>query len=652
MRILYRFGEFELDAKEEILSRDGKVLPINRRAFQVLHLLVERAGDTVTKEEFFEAVWENAFVEENNLSVAAAILRKALNDDPKAPRFIETIPRRGYRFIAEVVTAETKASQPVNAERVSDEAVSDAVLPADSAVSVTSAEASGGTHVFFRSRKVLFSAVACIFLLLLIGAGFKYLSPDSFPITASRIFPSAKPAFESVAVLPFVHAEADSEYLADGFTEALTDDLSHIQDIRVISGESTARFKGEGTNTDEVAKRLNVQAIVTGKFEHTDNNVFLNLALTDTTNNTVIWKTQYRLTAKNLIQVQKLIARDTAINLRVRPSEGRNRYEPDQQAYILYLKGKYYWNRRSDAIDESYDKAVELFKEALNVDPGYALPYVGLANAYGQMSGGCKYCPRTPPERLEIVNGYLAKALELDPTLSDTYASMGMSDLYLGAVPQWKNAEANFTKALELEPSNASAQHWLAEYLALTGRFDESFAAYDRAIALEPLSMAVRGDKCYAIWFARRYDEAVTCMENVRDLDPLFKRTHSYLLSIYASAERYDDLIETLRTVEHDNAMKKYAEEDYNSLKTALKTGGRSGFWTAYLHIWSREKSSWVMAICYAQLGEKDKAFEQLNKAIDSGGGNLAYLPSFPTLAPLHDDPRWKTIRTRVGLEP
>lgn len=654
---IYRFGEFELDEKEEILCRGGKVLPINRRAFQVLSLLVTRAGQTVTKEEFFESVWADSFVEENNLSVAVAILRKALNDDPKNPRFIETVPRRGYRFIGDVTVEEIAAAPPAVVQRSATEAVSDAVLPADAGpepiAAGPTAEPSIGFGSLLRRRKVLFTAAACIFLLLLIGAGFKYLSPEGFSTTASSVFPSSKPAFESVAVLPFVHAEADGEYLADGFTEALVDDLSHIRDLRVINGESTARFKGESTNTDEVAKRLNVQAIVTGKFEHRDNDIFLNLALTDTAANSVIWTTQYRLTAKNPVQVQQLVARDVALNLRVRPNDARTQYEPDQQAYILYLKGKYYWNRRSEAIGEGhYDKAVELFKEALNIDPGYALPYVGLANVYGQMSGGSKYCPRTPQERLEIVNGYLAKALELDPTLSDTYASMGMSDLYLGAVPQWKSAETNFNKALELEPSNASAQHWLAEYLALTGRFDESLAAYERAIALDPLSMAVRGDKCYAIWFARRYDEAVTCMENVRDLDPLFKRTHSYLLGIYATAERYDDLIETLRTVEHDNSMKIYAEEDYNSLKTALKARGRSGFWTAYLHIWTREKSSWTMAVCFAQLGEKDKAFEQLNKAIDSGGGNLPYIPSFPTFAPLHDDPRWKTIRTRIGLEP
>jgi len=652
MPAIYKFADFELDEKEEMLSRAGKTLPLNHRAFQVLLLLVQRAGETVTKEEFFESVWAESFVEENNLSVAAAFLRKALNDDPKRPRFIETVPRRGYKFIGEVTVADITPVELPTVSAASSEAAQ-LETPVSGLPSMPPAENVSAPRRFFHGRKILIVSAVCT-VALLVGAGFKLLSPDPLDSASSQLFPTVKPAFESVAVLPFAYANVEEEYLADGFTEALTDALSQMSELRVISGSSTAKFKGEGTNTDEVAKRLGVKAIVTGKFEHVNDDILLNLALTDTAERTVIWTTQYRLANKNPTQVQTLIARDVALNLRVaNAAAAKPRYQPDPKAYLLYLKGNYYWNRREEASDTGfYDRAVELFKEALDIDPAFALPYVGLANVYGQVSYGSKYCPRTPRERFEIVNGYLAKALELDPTLADTYASKGMSDLLLGQAPQWKSAEANFRKALELEPSNANAQHWLAEYLALAGRYDESYAAYDRAIALEPLSTAVRGDKCYAIWFAQRYEDAVTCMEEVRDLDRAFKRTYWYLLGIYITAERYNDVIETLRTVEHDNAMKKYAEEDYNSLKKALKDGGKTGFLKAYLHIWSREKSPWILAGVYSQLGENDKAFEQLDLAIETGGGGVVYTTAMPLFAPLHNDPRWATVRTRIGLDP
>jgi len=650
MPIIYRFGDFELDAKEEILSRDGRIVQINRRAFQVLRLLVERAGETVTKEEFFEAVWENAFVEENNLSVAAAVLRKALNDDPKSPRFIETIPRRGYRFIGEVTVVEEPAATHAQTNEGSFAAPLDtAASPDTSRPTEPGIRNSVSPLVSFRSRKILVGAAACFVLLLLVGAGFKYFSPGSV-----HVFTPAKPVFESIAVLPFRYAELDDEYLADGITETLTGDLSRVSGLRVVSQQSASKYKGDNIDLAEAATKLNVQSLLTGKFEHRNNEIVLNIELTDTSTKNAIWNGQYFLNANNVLDVQQMLARDIALKLRAPYNAVQTAPKPDQKAYILYLKGKYYWDRREEPQDGGYyDKAVDLYKQAIDIDPSYALPYVGIANAYSQMGINSKYCPKTPGERFDIVNGYVAKALEVDPNLADAYATMGLTDLYLGKRPQWQKAEESFRRALEINPNNARARHWFAEYLALTGHYDESLAEYERAIAVDPLSMAVRGDKCYAYWFAGRSDEAVSCIEAVREMDPSFKKTYWYLFSIYPTANRYADAVEVFRIIENDTpSLKQYAEEDYSAFKNALKANDPAvEFWKVYLHIFTREKSEWQLAFAYAQTGQNDKAFVELDKVIEMGGGIVAYIPSLPLYKPLHNDIRWKVVRTRIGLD-
>lgn len=653
MLSFYRFGEFELDVKEEILSRDGKILPINRRAFQVLLQLVERAGETVTKEEFFEAVWDNAFVEENNLSVAAAALRKALDDDPKQPRFIATVPRKGYKFVGEVTIAAenvavASASTLASEETLVDPAESERSNPQNIGASTAA------TPSFFRTRKILVVAVGFGVLLVLIATGFKYFGPTTFSGSVSNAFPSAKPAYESIAVLPFKYAELDDEYLADGFTESLTSELSRMQGIRVIGQDSASKFKGDDVNLGEAAEKLNVQALLTGKFRRENDRIVLSIELTKTDGVASVWRADYDLAENNAGNVQSMLFRDVAATLRLpfehtRPEPPK----PDPQAYLLYLKAKYYWNRRSDGSStNSFDKPIDLYKQALDIDPTFARAYVGIANVYSQANNS-KYVPKTIQQRFEIVNGYLAKALEIDPGLSDAHATMGLTDLYLSHRPQWQKAEDSFRRALAIDPNNANARHWLAEYLALTGRYDESLAEYDRAIAVEPLSMAVRGDRCYAIWFSGRVNEAVTCMEAVREMDPTFKRTYWYLFGIYITANRFADAVEVFRLIENETpAYRPFAEEDYAAFKKALKMADpQAEFWKVYFHIFTRDKSEWLLAFAYAQTGENDKAFAELDKVIEAGGGILAYLPSLPLYKPLHNDIRWKVIRTRVGLD-
>lgn len=529
----FQFGDFLLDTDEECLYRDGEKVSANRRTLQVLRLLIERRGTLVTKQDFFDTVWANSFVEDANLSVTIAGLRKALGDDSKQPKFIENIPRKGYRFIADVRTIREDGLNETVAEATPADAssVDTALASVDSALASPSQKAHTRPPAFHIKHKILLATAFVLFATVLIVFGYKGLVRE--------------PGKEFWANIP-------------------SDLNSHF------SEKEKKYIESHGTD--------------------------------------------------------------------------------DREAYLHYLKGRYYWDRREEKIGESYyDKAVDEFKLAIEKDPTFALPYTGVANALGQMSSGSK---NTLPngERYRVVTSYLRKAIEIDPTLSEAHASLGMNELFLAPKPQWATAEREYRKALDLDPTNAQARHWLAEYLAITGKFDESLSEYDKAIELDPLSMAVRGDKCYAYMFARRHDEAVRCIEEVRSLDPNFKRTYWYALIIYMASDRLSEALDTWPKV--DNGENSVIAKEYESkLRAAFRAEGNDGFWRIYLEFSSKFGGP-GKPMALAKVGDKDAAFAALEKWVEGEGGSVAYIKVWPLLDSLYDDSRWPKLLREVGLEP
>ena len=334
--------------------------------FQVLRLLIERRGEIVSKSEFFEEVWEGGFVEDNNLTVTITSLRKVLGDNAKQARFIENIPRKGYRFVSDVETL-TRVAESKTAGRIAALETRQRERP----------------KTWFTGRLVAVgAAVILIVIMAIVSFGYKEFWPASRPAT--------KP-IDSIAVLPFSDPTAENEYLADGLTESIINDVSRITRLRVIDRNSAFHYKNEPLDAAKAGRELNVRVVVSGQVERQGDSFVINVEMFDAESNSQIWRQQFRRRANDLFAIQQEVSEAIAKNA-LSGSEEMEQRRPakrptnDPEAYELYLKGRYHWNKRAEA---DILRSIELFRAAIDRDPTFAMAYIGLANSYtlGSLSG-------------------------------------------------------------------------------------------------------------------------------------------------------------------------------------------------------------------------------------------------------------------------
>ncbi len=603
----YSFAEFYLDPDSELLTRNGERVSANRRTLQVLQLLIERRGYIVTKEDFLEHVWENSFVEESNLTVTIATLRKALGDAARDPRFIENVPRRGYRFISEVTCKNDVDPQ----ER--------------------------------QTARPLLKGLAAIIGLAALLAIVSF-NRSSTPLSSST------DGFESVAVLPFENSEDDSQYLSDGLTDGLIDRLSASEGLTVVGRNSTFDKKVRLIDPIAAGRMLGAQIVVSGTFVTRTNGISLGVTLTDVQNERRIWSQTYYRAVPDAMALQKELFRDivdqlhreTSVqNLALRSNLGTD----SPEAYQEYLKGLYHWNKRRG---ESYAKGAEHFTAALDNDPNYALAYVGLANCYLQ---GTFSFIGTDQERVRIVNASIQKALAIKPELSEAYATRGLLKSYYEW--DWAGAENEYKRALKLDPSYASVHHWYAELLAMDARFDESLAEYERAVVLDPLSLAVRTDLGLTYYYAGQHDRAATYLENVKEMDPSYARTYIYLSEVYRNQGYYERAIDEFAQYRRlrDNAG--WTDEDTADFKKAVTERGATGFWEKMIESSTNDgRLGTQHAMFLASLGKSDEAFFYLEQAYKRREVSLITLKVRPEFESLRTDPRFADLIQRIGLKP
>lgn len=622
-RSVFGFGEFTLDLESESLLREGEKVSLNHRMYQVLRLLIERQGEVVTKDEFFKEVWGGSFVEDNNLTVTIRALRKVLGDDAKHARFIENIPRKGYRFIAEVTTpsGSAKAAQPA----------AEAPLSRNSR----------------RWLPAVAVAASLIVVLAVVGFGFKAFWPSNIPAT--------KP-IDSIAILPFADRTGESAYLSDGLTDGVISDLSRLSRLRVIDRNSAYEFKDRPSDPLSAARELNVRAVVTGQIEQQGDQLVITAELVDSETNSQIWRQQFRRSSTEIFSVQQEIA-EAIMNAVTNGAEGnraRASKRPTQnpEAYDLYLKGRYYWNKRSQA---DFLRAIDFFKQAIDKDPTFAKAYVGLADSY--TLGGLDHLGIGRAERIGLARGAVKKALEIDNTLGEAYAASAINKVYYDW--DFAGAEADYRRAIELSPSDATAHHWFAEYLAMQGRFDESLAEYDKAMAVDPLSLPIRTDRAYTYYYARNFDKAIELLNAAKAVDPDYERTYDFLDFTFREKGMFREATEAARQ-NHDLKLKKgsitpeehsKAKQLVDSLRKGLEAKGVPGYWRAYIESdFGSIASPFFMAVAHAKLGEKDKAFEYLEKAYKEHYSGMVWLKVTPELEALRNDPRYGDMLRRVGF--
>jgi len=471
-------------------------------------------------------------------------------------------------------------------------------------------------------------------------------------VTWLTLFRGRGEAIDSVAVLPFVNVSADpnTEYLSDGITESLINSLSRLPELKVISRNSVFRYKGQSVNPQAAARDLGVRAVLTGRVTQRGDSLTVSAELVDTRDDRQLWGEQYNRKMADLLSLQTDISREISEKLRLRlTGEEKSRLARaravNPEAYQLYLKGRYAFNRRGA---ESLKRAVQYFEQAIVLDPNYAQAYVGLANTYGVISSYQGGLP--PKESLPKAKTAALKALELDGTLAEAHSSVALVNSQYDW--DWASAEREFKRALELNSNYVDGRYFYAYiYLSPMGRHEEAIAQMKQALETDPLSLIVNANLGGIYYWARRYDEAIAQCRRTLEIDADFVVTHARLLEIYEQKGMYEQAI-----AEHQR-LDEESRREAPLLENAYRAGGGRGYWQKSLELMmDRAKREYIaptaLARIYARLGDETRALEWLEKAYrerDIFLGNLKVNPDYDSL---RSDPRFQDLQRRVGLSP
>jgi TolB-like protein/DNA-binding winged helix-turn-helix (wHTH) protein/Tfp pilus assembly protein PilF len=640
-----RFGVFEADLDSCELRKQGRKLKLQTQPCQVLKLLLEHPGEVITREEFRKRLWpEDTFVDfDHSLNTAMRRLREVLNDSPDNAIFIETLQRRGYRFIA-----------PVTPVRPLELAV-EAAPPADVAdVSLAAPEAAGtGTLPEKGIGRPRWRYAGVIAASLLFGAALGLSA--GWLILRRAPAPEMKPKplqVRSLAVLPLenIAATPGQEYLADGMTDELIASLAKVRSLRITSRTSSMEYKGTHKPLSEIARELNVDAVVEGTVQRSGGNVRITAELVQTSSDRALWAETYENQVGDILALQQQVANAIVrqIQIELTPQEQQALTATQSispEAYEDYLKGKYYWNRRSEA---SLTKAINYFELATKDEPQYALAYAGLADCYGII--GAAIVGTVPAKDVAPkAEAAAIRAIELGPNLAESQTSM--ATVRLNYDWDWAGAERGFRRAIELNPAYATAYQRYSLYLIAMDRKDESIAEMQRAVSLEPLSVSMNFSLGWRLYMARRYDAAIQQLRTAIAMDPSLALAHMVLGQAYEQKGVYPQAAaELTQAVELSHR----SAPMIAALAHLYAISGRQDRARELLKELTYPKqrqyvSPFYIALVYAGLNEQAKAVSWLDKAIDDRSNPCIFLRVDPEFDSLRKDPGFVTLLKRLG---
>jgi TolB-like protein/DNA-binding winged helix-turn-helix (wHTH) protein/Tfp pilus assembly protein PilF len=636
---IYRFGLFKADLASGTLTRQGDRVKLQDQPFRVLTLLLERANEIVTREELRQALWsEDTYVEfEGSLNAALKRVRHALRDSPDNPVFIETVPRRGYRFIAPVELegvfplAEASPRTIASIIPISD---SPPVLPFPPPTLIAG----------WPGKRV--TAIAASVLV----AGFLALAFNLVGIRQRWVKATAQPhTISSLAVLPLEDLSSDpaQQYFADGITDELITDLAQIGNLRVISRTSTMQYKGTKKSMPEIGKALHVDALIEGTVERDADRVRIRVQLIDAASDRHLWARTYDRELRDVLLLQSEAASDIAQEIRgqVTPATTKPivtaRAPVNPEAYEAYLKGRYFLNKRSP---EGMKTASGYFEQAISRDPKFALAYAGLADCYSLLGSD------TLPASVASAKARTAalKALELDSSIAEGHTALAVVHFYYDW--NWNESERELQRAIRLNPNYATAHHWYSVYLAAMGRSPEAIQEAERAHELDPLSPSITISLATEYRDARRFDRSIELLSAVLELDSNFAAAHQGLGKTYEAMELRKLAIEEFQkavALSHDS-------ESLAALGYAYSASGERTEALKIVEQLQANPTTYVspvnMAALFIGLGEKDKAFTYLDRAYHDRDSRLPFLAVDHWFEPLHADPRFIELCKRIGL--
>jgi TolB-like protein/DNA-binding winged helix-turn-helix (wHTH) protein/Tfp pilus assembly protein PilF len=618
----YTFGEFRLDSRSRVLFRSGELVALYPKAIDVLMFLVEKHGNVATREELLERVWPGTFVEESTLTRSISVLRKALGDTPEGHSYILTVPKRGYQFVA-MVRQETAdaASIPPSLDKP---------IPENSRPSVPvrrwpSALIAGG-----------------VLSVLLAAGGWLYWSRfHSRSVLPSRIM---------IAVLPVQNltGDADREYISDGLTEGIIAQLGGINPERlgVIARTSAMTYKHSPKTVSQIGAELHVEYIIESSLRQSGDRLRVTTQLIRVNDQTHLWSQDYDRARRDLVTLQDDFANAVASGIRLelaaaahQPLLSTRSINPD--AYMAYLEGRFYWNQRNVP---ALERAIVHLRQATQLDPNYALAYAGLADAYCSLGviGDVAAAEVFPKARIAA-----EKALALDNSLAEAHTSLAYVKFSYDW--DWNGAEAEFKRAIALNPNYATAHQWYGQFLRLMGREEEAIVEGQKSLDLDPMSLIINVEAGLPYHYLQRYDEALRHYRKALEVDPNFALAHHDIGWVLEAQAKYSEAIEEFeRAVQISDVAALWS-----SLGHAYGMAGRRQDAIRVLHrLADLRKEHYVSphydAVVYLGLGDFDKAMDMYEKSYEERCWAMVWFRIGHNLKPLRGTPRFEKLLLKM----
>jgi TolB-like protein/DNA-binding winged helix-turn-helix (wHTH) protein/Flp pilus assembly protein TadD len=639
------FEPYEIDFQTGELRKYGIRVRLQAQPLQLLAILVERRGAIVSRDELKAKLWPtDSFGDfDHGLNKAINKIREALSDSALNPRYIETIARRGYRFIAPVTAVQASNSLVPSALprelAVSDVPAIDLEVPETKEANEGSEGKASGAG---RLPKPFPWKIAGAFVILLLAV---------FVVWKLRRTGDTSSHIRSLAVLPLQNLSTDrsQEYFADGMTDELITALGTINGLRVISRTSVMLYKGVRRPLPQIARELGVDAVVEGTVLQSGEQVRITAQLIRASTDEHLWAQSYQGDLKDTLKLQDKVAYAIADRIRLTVRAREHALLDDEKpvnpaAYDAYLRGRYFWNKRTN---QGLKKAVDYFNQSIAEDPWYARAYSGLADSYALL-GDWEFGVLTPQEAFPKAEGAAKNALKLDDNLGEAHASLG---LCLKSFDwDWKGAQRELSRAIELSPSYATAHQWSAWNLIILGRTDEGISELRKAEVLDPLSLVISADVADALVIAHKYDESMRQSRKTIEMDPSFAMAHYQLAQALVQTHQYSAAVAELQEslelsrgnpictslLGYVYALSGNASEARKRLAELENEAGR------------KQSNAANIALIYAGLNEKDQAFAWLQKAYEARFNPSVLLrPAFDVL---HSDRRFQDLLRRLGL--
>ena len=588
--ISYEFGPFRLDAPERRLMREGEVVPLAPKVFDTLVALVEVSGSLIDKDELMTRLWPDTFVEEGTLARNISDLRKALGESSGSGKYIETVPKRGYRFIASVKPS------------------------------------AGATLIVQRHTR-------------------------SSVVVEEEI--EAENGVRSIAVLPLksLGGNESDEYLGLGIADALITRLTNIRQIRVRPTSAVFKYVGLRQEPEGAGRELNVAAVLDGSIQRSSDRIRITVQLVSVKDGSALWAGKFDEKFTDIFTLEDSISEQVAAALTLSLTgeewnQLKKRYTHNMEAHQAYFKGLYYWNKRTG---EGLKRGLECFQQALAEDENYALAYVGLADTF-ILFGNLAVLP--PREAFSRAKQAAMRALEIDEELAEAHSSLGYAKWSLDW--DWPGAEQQFARAIELNPGYATAHQWYSLFLAAMGRADEAIVEARRAEEADPVSLVVRSNAGMVLYLCRRYDDAIEQCRTGLEMDPNFYLAQLYAGWAYDQKGMHDEAIASVQKALTLSARGMlplgslaYSHALSNERGDARRILAEFGELAERTYV-----PALYVAVIHAALGETDEAFQWLERAYDERSNWLTLLKVDPRIDSLRSDGRFEELLGRIGLQP